>query len=249
MSQDNAKTKQDALSADKLGSEKTSADKLKQTSKEAKGEVLTPEAKQKLISDAKAEEGRKWKQVELERDQLKDEVWTLTSRLDDIENRQTARAYEEAKTDPSGNTLKAIQADAAVRDREKKVQARENEATRSEAQLKSDKALFATESGETMVSVVAAKHGVDAERLAKLGITSKEALEAVAADMKANAPEAKTELTDEQKAAKAEAEEKGEVYTPTDETPSGAKPVELTTEGVESASMESLEQVIAPPIK
>ncbi len=254
MTQDNALTGKDALSANELGSGTTSPPASKQTSKEKKdkGEVLTPEAKQKLISDAKAEEGRRWKQVEVERDQLKNEVGTLTTRLDDIETSQRARAYEEARSDPSGNAIRAVQAEESVRAREKKMQEREAEANRREAQLKADRDTFNTESGESMVSIVAARHGVDLERLTKLGITDKAALESVAADMKANAPATETkpeELTDEQKAAKAEAEEKGETYSPTDETPTGAKLVELTTEGVEKASMESLEQTIAPPIK
>ncbi len=249
METDEAKARRDALSAEQLGSETTSASKPKQTSKGDKGEVLTPEAKKKLISDAKAEEGRKWKQVEIERDQLKEQVGTLSERLDGIETSATARAYEEARSDPSGNALRAVQATAAVSERERKAQARENELARGEAQLKADREEFATESGESMVSVVAAKHNVDPDRLAKLGITDKAVLEKVAADMKASAPEAEKELTDEQKTAKAEAEEKGETYSPIDETPSGAKSVDLTPEGVEGASMESLEQALAPPIK
>ena len=246
-----AKAKQDALSAE-LGSEKTSdAAKAKAAkdaaAKKGKGEVLTPEAKQKLISDAKAEEGRKWKKVEQERDQLKDTVGTLTTRLDDIESRQTARAYEEAKADPSGNALKNIQADETARKREREVQKREDDATKREAQNKADREEFDTESGASVVAIVASKHGVDAERLGKMGVTDKAALEKIAADMKANTAEAKP-LTTEQEAAKKEAEDKGEEYTPTSETPTGEKPMDLTTEGVEAASMESLEKALVPPI-
>ena len=246
---DDAKTGQDALSA-KLGSEKTSDAKSKQTSKEkAKGKVLTPEEIAKIVSDAKAEEGRKWKQVEVERDQLKREIGTLATRLDEMDNAQRARAYEEARSDPSGNALRQVQSDEAVRVREKKVQDRENLANRQEAQLKADREAFESESGETMVSVIAAKHSVDEKRLAGLGITDRVALDKVAADMKANAPADTKPLTSEQEAAKAEAEEKGETYSPLDETPSGAKAVELTPEGVEAADMGSLEQALVPPIK
>ena len=247
MEQDNAKKNQDDASA-KLGSGDTSGDKSKQTSDKAKGKAYTPEAIQKIISDAKSEEGRKWKQVEVERDQLKGTLGTLTTRLDDMERAQTASAYEEARKDPSGNALRSIQADEAVRVREKKAQERENEATRREAQLKADRELFATESGETMVSVIAAKHGVDEKRLADLGITDKTSLDKIAADMKAKAPKAKP-LTEEQETAKKEAEEKGETFSPVDETSSGVKPVDLSVESIEKTSMESLEQAIAPPIK
>ncbi len=242
-----AKAKQDALSA-KLGSETTSeAAKAKE---KAKGKVYTPEEIRKLESDATAKKGRELVQANAEIARLKEEGVATNARLDDIERAQTARAYDEARSDPSGNTLRNIQAGEAARTRERDVQARESEANRREAQLKADREQFATESGETMVSVVAAKHGVSEERLAKLGFTDKATLEAVAADMKANAPETEVKpLTAEQEAAKAEAEEKGETYSPTDETPSGAKPVDLTPEGVESASLESLEQALTPPIK
>jgi len=241
MVQDNAGTEQDNTSA-KLGSGQPSGAKSKQTSKEAKGKVYTPEEIRKLQSDATAAKGRELVHANAEIARLTKEGEATNARLDDIERAQTARAYDEARSDPSGNALRNIQAEESVRVREREVQARENEANRKEAQLKADREQFATESGETMVSVVAAKHGVSEERLAKLGITDKAILENVAAELKASTPAPKTETT--------EGETEEEVtYSPTDETPSGAKPVNLTPEGVESASMESLEQAIAPPIK
>ncbi len=247
--QDKAETTQDKLPVE-LGSGTPSAERSKQTSdKKTKGKSLSPEEERKLRSDATAADGR-YRLLLVERDQLKDQVGTLNTRLDEIETVQRTRAYEEARTDSSGNALRQIQADEAVRTREKKVQERENEAQRRDAQLKADREAFATESGETMVSVVAAKHGVDPERLAKLGITDKATLETVAADMKASTPTAETKpLTEEQEAAKIEAEEKGETFSPLDEAPSAVKPVDLTSEGVEKAPMEALEQALAPPVK
>ena len=247
MTQDKAKTEKDALSA-KLGAETTSTSKSKQTSDKAKGQVYSPEEIRQLKSDATASKGRELVQANEEIARLKKEGEATNARLDDIERAQTARAYDEARSDPSGNALRNIQADEAVRKKEKDLQARENETARKEAQLKADRELFATESGETVVSVVAAKHGVSEERLKNLGITDKVALEAVAADMKANTAEVKP-LTAEQEAAKKETEEKGETYSPTNETSTGAKPVDLTTEGVEEAPMESLEKALAPPPK
>ena len=246
MLEDGAKTAQDALSGDESG--KTSDDKSKQTSKKAKDEVLTPEAKAKLISDAKAEEGRKWKQVELERDQLKGQVGTLTDRLDTIESRQSAVALEEAGKDPTGTALARVQAEAALRKRENEVQGRENTVARGEAQLKADQEAFTSESGETIVATIATKHGVDPAKLAAYGITNKDTLEKIAADLAVAKPADKTvpetELTDEQRAEAQEA-----VFTPTSDTPSGGKPVELTAESIENADMAELEQVVAPKIK
>ena len=242
MIQDNAKTRQDALSAG-LGSETTSDSKSKLTSDKAKGKVYSPEDIRKLQSDAQAAEGRKWKQVERERDQAQKDLATLTSRLDEIEQTNRARAYEEARTDPSGNALRTLQAETSVREREKKAQQREAEIARDVAQLNADREAWLAESGETMVSVVAAKHGVDPAALADLGITDRAILEKVAVKLKASTPVAHAETKE------SDTEEYEATFSPLDETPSGGKAVELTPEGVESADMGSLEQVLAPPIK
>ena len=127
--QDEAKRKQDALSAE-LGSETTSTPKSKQTSREAKGKVYTPEEIRKLQSDATAAKGRELVQANAEIARLKKEGEATNARLDDIERAQTARAYDEARSDPSGNALRNIQADEAARKRERDVQSRESEATK-----------------------------------------------------------------------------------------------------------------------
>jgi len=237
-------------SSEELGSGQPSGSKPATTS-EPKGQkkiTITEADRQKIISDAKAGEGRKWKAVEVERDQLKTEVGNLTNRLSEIEQNLTARAYEEARTDPT--SLQQFNKEQAFKERERKVQERETNQTRGEAQLKADKEAFEADTGSTIVSVIAAKHGLEVSDLEDLGIKDREALDKVAARIKAGKPAVAPTETDEEKATReAKEREEGE-FTPASELSSAAKAVgELTVEETEKSTMEALEAKVAPPIK
>lgn len=228
-----------------LGSGTPSSKKASETSKD-KGKLFTAEQITKIISDAKAEEGRKWKPIELERDQLKTEVGNLTNRVGEIEQANRAKAQEEARESQDPKVLVLFNRETEVADRERKAQAREDATTRGEAQLKADREAFETETGATMLTVIAQKYNLEPSRLEALGITDRVALDKVASEI---ATAGKPPETEEEKTERERVEAEGGTYQPASELPSGAKPVQLDVKSVEEGSMESLETKLAPPPK
>ena len=219
----------------------------KATSKEGKKVTLTPEELEAKLQEARTEAGRKWKPVEQERDQLKTQLETLTSRLETIENQNRSRAYKEAEGDTGAMAL--FNRDESLSKRERDLNTRETEVSRRELQVKADGDDLATRSQAILIPTVAAKHGIEASELEGLGITDEAAVEKVAAKLAGKKPETEEEkATREAKETETEGEE-SKPFEPVSTESSGARTQKLDVKSVEEAPLESLEAKIAPPPK
>lgn len=228
------------------GARQTSGSKGATTSKQGQKKTLSQEEINKLISDAKAEEGRKWKPIETERNQLKTQVGELETRLEDVEQTVRNQAYDRAKDDPA--SLKTWEADQALIKRERTVRERENAATQRETQNRADEDAIERNKGIILVPKIAAKYKIDPSELEDLGITDEAALDKVAAKIAGKAAGGDDE-------GKGEGEDEGEdkeTFEPTSAVSSkGAKTGKATesVEAAEQASMESIAADVAPDLK
>ena len=136
----------------------------KGTSKD-KGKLYTEAQIAKFKSDAAAEAGRQRKAAEQERDSLKQELESNNNRLDSLEREANESRLAEARDNPE--QLRAYQRDQANTKRERDAVDKERDLARREAQLKADRAEVDKDKGVVSIAYIAAKHGLEVERLEK----------------------------------------------------------------------------------
>jgi len=149
----------------------------KGTSKD-KGKVFTDAQIAKIKSDAAAEAGRQRKAAEQERDSLKQDLQSTTSRLDALEREQDESRLAEARGDP--DQLRAYQKEQELKKLERQVTELQNDLTRREGQLKEERTQLDKDRGVVSIAYIAAKHGLETEELESLGISDPDTLEKVA---------------------------------------------------------------------
>jgi len=212
-------TEQDTSSG-KTG--QSSGGKSGSTSKD-KGKLYTDAMIVKIKSDAAAEAGRLRKAAEVERDTFKQDLETITSRFDALEREQNESRLTEARGDP--DQLRTYQREQTLKTRERQVEETLRDLTRREGQLKADRAEIDKDRGVVSVAYLAAKHGLDVEKLESFGITDPEALEKVAEEL---AVAGKPPETAEEKTAREAREAAGEEHLELDtgETTGRGEPTE-----------------------
>jgi len=177
-------------------SERNSKDDSKGTPKKDKGKLYTQAAIDKLKSDAAAmAQGRAEKVAAQEKANLTSELQSTQSRLDALEAQVNEARLAEVRGDPE--KLTAYQRDQSTTQRERKVADLEKDLARREGLLKTDRAELDKDRGVATVAYIAAKHGLEVERLEKLGISDLEILERVAEEMKPAQPKGKGDEGDE----------------------------------------------------
>lgn len=224
------KTGQDT-SSDATG--QSSGGKGGSTSKKDKGKLYTIAQIQKIESDAAAKAGRERKAAEAERDTLKQDLESTTSRLDSLEREVGESRLAEARDDPA--QLRIYQREQVITKREREAGDKERDVARREAQLKVDRADVDKDKGVVSIAYIAAKHGLETEELESLGINDPEALERVAEKL----------ATKTAKPAGGEGEGEGEgEFTPDSGEGTGSGAGALTTESVEKSSIASVEKAL-----
>ena len=181
---------EDALSASQS---ETTSQKGKDTSKSDKKVTLTQSEIDKIKSDAKAEEGRKWKKVETERDDYKGKVDSLTTRLTELETETRNRAYEEARSSGDDTALTRFKVNEELTKRERAISDKETSIRKRELQIQSDEESFNTRKANMVIPAVAAKYGLKAEDLTDFGITDEETLDKIAKRISGKKPEPEPE--------------------------------------------------------
>lgn len=181
---------EDPLSASQS---ETTSQEGKATSKSGKKVTMTQAEIDKIKSDAKAEEGRKWKKVETERDELKTNLTTLTTRLSSLETEARNRAYEEARSSGDSNALTLFQRNEDLAKRERLIAEKETEIRRRELQAQENESSFNTRKAKLVVPSIAAKYGLKTEDLADFNITDEETLDKIAQRISGKKPEVETE--------------------------------------------------------
>ena len=233
---------EDLLSASQ--SETTSL-KGEDTSKSGKKVTLSQAELQKRLSDAKAEEGRKWKKVETERDELKTNLADLTNRLSELETNNRNRAYEEARNSGDSNALTLFQRNEEIAKRERAIADKEANIRKRELQIQEDESSFNTRRAELIIPLTATKYGLKAEDLEDFkSVTDEAVLDRIAQRISGKTKEAETTET--------ETEEGEQPFNPVAFQSSGAgvKSKIQTTEQAEKASMDELaEQLVPKPSK
>ncbi|MBA7651171.1 hypothetical protein ES703_58986 [subsurface metagenome] len=183
----------------------TPKDESKGTPKD-KGKLYTVAQIDKLKSDAAAMgQGRAEKVAKQEKDALTSELESMKGRFDALEGQANETRLAEARGDPV--KLQAYQRDQAVGKREQVVADKERDLIRREGQVKTDRAEIDKDKGVVSVAYLAAKHGLEVEKLESYGITDPEALEKVAVDL---AAAGKPPETEEEKTAREAREAAGE---------------------------------------
>ncbi len=209
----------------------------KGTSKD-KGKLYTEEAIAKVKSDAAAEAGRQRKTAETERDTLKQDLQTLTSRLDELGRERDESRLAEARAG-GPDTLSAYQKEQGTTKRERELQDQIRDMTRREEQLKADRIEVDKDRSVVSVAYLAAKHGLETEVLESFGISDPEVLEKVAEKL-AGAKPVKTELGEGEEIPSGEAPE---LIADSSEGTGGGVGT-LTTESVESGSIAAVEKAL-----
>jgi len=207
----------------------------KGTSKD-KGKLYSDAQIAKIKSDAAAEAGRQRKTAEKERDALKQDLQSTTSRLDALERDINESRLAEARGDP--DQLRIYQREQAITKLERQVAELQRDLTRREEQLKADRAEVDKDRGVVSIAYIAAKHGLKTEQLESYGISDPEVLERVAVDLAAAKPK---ELGEEEGEG---GEGEGEEFTPDSGETTGGGAGALTPESVEKMSMPALEKAI-----
>ncbi len=212
--------------------------KPKGTSKD-KGKLYTEEALAKIRSDAAAEAGRQRKVAETERDTLKQDLQTVTSRLDVLSREMEESRLAEARAG-GPETLSAYQKEQGTTKRERELQDQTRDLTRREEQLKADREAVDKDRSVVSVAYLAAKHGLEVEELESLGISDPEVLGRVAEKLAAGKP-AKTEpgLEGEE----IPSGEAPELIVDSGEGTGGGVGT-LTTESVEGSSVAAVEKAL-----
>jgi len=155
----------------------SSSSKSGSTSK--KGKLYTESAISKIKSDAAAEAGRLRKAAEQERDTLKQDLQSTTSRLDNLERDTNESRLAEARAGGDEHLL-LYNREEAVKKRERQVEETLRDITRREGQVKADRTEVDKDKAVVSTAYIAAKHGLETEELESLGISDPEALEKVA---------------------------------------------------------------------
>jgi len=202
------------------------------TSKD-KGKLYTAAEITKIKSDAAAEAGRLRVKAEQERDALKQDLESTTSRLDTLEREINESRLTEARGDP--DTLRLYNREQAIKARETNASNTERDLARREAQLKSDLETITADRGVVTIAYLAAKHGLETEELESLGISDPEILEKVAEKLAAVKPKEPRE---------GEPEEGEEEFEPDSGAGKGGVGAPLTTESVETMSIASVEKAL-----
>ena len=219
----------------------TTSPKGKETS--SKKVTLSQEELQKRISDAKAEEGRKWKKVETERDDYKKQLDSITSRLNELETDRRNKAYEEARN-TGGDALTLFQRNEDLTRRERAISDKEADVRKRELQLQENEDSFNTRRAEMLIPSTAARYGLKPEDLEDFkGVTDEAVLDRIAQRISGKKPEAEETP---------EPEEEGNPFEPISFQSSGAavKRKITTSEQAEKASMDELaEQLVKKPSK
>ena len=179
MLDETTKTGQDTSSG---ATGQSSGSKSGTTSKD-KGKLYTDAQITKIKSDAAAEAGRRRKAAEQERDSLKQDLQSTTSRLDTLEREINESRLAEARGDP--DQLRIYQREQATTRREREAADRERNLARREEQLKADRAEVDKDRGVVSIAYIAAEHGLETEELESLGISDHETLERVAVKLAA----------------------------------------------------------------
>jgi len=211
MPKDETTGKAQDTSSDKAG--QSSGSKGGTTSKD-KGKLYTDADIAKIKSDAAAEAGRLRKAAEQERDSTKQELQSLTSRLDELERERNESRLAEVRGDPT--KLSAYQSEQSAAKRQRDADAREREIARREAQVKADEEAISNKSRYVSVAEISAKHGIDMEELEELGISDPEQLEKVAEKLAA------AKGTTAKPPEGGEGDEGGETFTPDSGDTTGA---------------------------
>jgi len=229
MVDETTKTEQDTPSG---GTGQSSGSKGGTTSK---GKLYTVTQITKIKSDAAAEAGRLRKAAEQERDTLQQDLQTTKTRLDDLEGQVRESRLAEARGDPAQLTL--FQREEAITKRERQVGEKDRDLARREGQLTSDRADVDKDKGVVSIAYIAAKYGLETEKLEALGVSDPEALERVAKELASAKPGGKAPPSG------GGDEEGGRLEPDTGEgTGGGAKP--LTTESVEGMNIASVEKAM-----
>lgn len=148
------------------------------TTSKDKGKLYSDAEITKIKSDAAAGAGRQRKAAEQERDTLKQDLQSATSRLDALEREQNESRLAEARGDP--DQLRAYQREQDTKKREREAGDKEGDLVRREAQLKSDLDELAKDKGVVHIAYTAAEYGLDEEELKSLGISDPDTLDKVA---------------------------------------------------------------------
>ena len=217
----------------------TTSPKGEATSKSGKKVTLTQGELDKIKSDAKAEEGRKWKKVETERDELKTTLGSLTTRLTELETGNRNRAYEEARSSGDSNALSLFQRNEELAKREKAIADKETEIRKLRLQVDEDMEYIKTTKPSLVIPQIAMKYGLKPEDLSDFGVTDEAVLDKIAQRISG-----KKELEEPE----TEEGEKENPFEPISFQSSGAavKSKIKTNADVEKASMESLAEQLAP---
>ena len=212
----------------------SSGSKSGTTSKD-KGKLYTAANISKIQSDAKSEAGRLQKTAEQERDTLKEQLQSTTSRLDSLERERDESRLADARGDP--DQLRTYQREQGITKREREVEAKESDYARREGQLKADRAEVDKDKSVVSIAYLAAKHGLETEELESLGISDPEILEKVAGKLAAAKPKGTREEGGEG------GEEESE-FIPDSGEGAGGGAGALTTESVEKSSIAAVEKAL-----
>ena len=211
----------------------SSGSKSGTTSKD-KGKLYTAANISKIQSDAKSEAGRLQKTAEQERDTLKEQLQSTTSRLDSLERERDESRLADARGDP--DQLRTYQREQGITKREREVEAKESDYARREGQLKADRAEVDKDKSVVSIAYLAAKHGLETEELESLGISDPETLEKVAAKLAGAKPAKEPEL--------GEGGEEESEFTPDSGEGAGGGAGALTTESIEKGSIAAVEKAL-----
>lgn len=227
-----AKAEQDTPSA---GAGQSSGGKGGTTSKD-KGKLYTVAEIDKIKSDSAAEAGRKRVAAEGERDSLTQDLESTRSRLDSLEKEVNESRLAEARNDPEA--LRIYQREQAIVKRERAVGDKERDVTSRESALKDERVAIDKDKSVVSIAYIAAKHGLDAEKLESFGISDPEALKKVAEELAAAKPP---------EPGKGEGEGEGEgeeEFTPDSGEGTGGGAEALTAEAIEKMPIASVEKAI-----
>ena len=217
----------------------TTSPKGKETSSSGKKVTLSQQELQKRLSDAKAEEGRKWKKVETERNEYKEQLNSLTTRLSELETNNRNRAYEEARN-TGGDALTLFQRNEDIAKRERAIADKESNIRKRELQIQEDESSFNTRKAELLIPTTASKYGLKPEDLEDFkSVTDEAVLDRIAQRISGKKPEEEETPPPE---------EEGNPFEPISFQSSGAavKRKITTSEQAEKASMDELAEQLAP---
>jgi len=161
----------------------------KQGTSKDKGKLYTEAQIHQIKTSAGAEAGRLRKAAEQERDSLKEQLQSVTGRLNSLESEVNESRLAEIRGDP--DQLRAFQREQELKKLERQVTELQRDLTRREEQLKADRAEVDKDRGVVSLAYIAAKHGLETEELESLGISDHDTLEKVAEKLATAKPKGK----------------------------------------------------------